>query len=478
MGKSVGLGIGAIVGGFLNEIFYSHVDLLMSLGLFTMAIPCACVPQVDELWFVALMLFFIGFGEGIINTGQSCNTLRNDSLLTKAMLIFLQLRISPVFNTQSTLVTGGNPMVMYLWEEKAAPYMHVLHFGFGLGALLAPQIARPFLAPESEDENYTSCADSVNGTSSTASESRIEIPYAIIGIFVFCFAWVILFFYVRGTPKGYPVRVPNTELKVLLSASSCSPGYISYGIGLLTLLFLYFIQAVGGERAYGKFLFSFAVEADVAFTKDEASYLQTAFWASFTLGRLLGGPVAKFMPLNWLIIGDITGALITAVVLSIWGATHTIVLWVFSCFMGIFISLVFPNGMSWSNLQLQMNSMAVMLLLFGGSVGGFFYQAVTGSLFENVGPETMMYVMVGYAVALAIVYALMQITVVCHTRNLPSGETDEMEMDMVVVGKNAEESGYGTIKMPAENSAVEIQDDSDTVKLNCVDEEMSKPKFH
>jgi len=70
MGKSVGLGIGAIAGGFLNEIFHRHADLLMSLGLFTMAIACACVPQVDELWFVALMLFFIGFGEGIINTGQ------------------------------------------------------------------------------------------------------------------------------------------------------------------------------------------------------------------------------------------------------------------------------------------------------------------------------------------------------------------------------------------------------------------------
>ena len=310
-------------------------------------------------------------------------------------------------------------MVMYLWEEKAAPYMHALHFGFGLGALLAPQIARPFLAPEPEDENYTTCDESVNGTSS-ASESRIEIPYAIIGIFVFCFAWVILFFYIRGFPKGYPMRVPNTDLKALLSASSCSPGYITYGIGLLALLFLYFVQAVGRAAAYGNFLFSFAVESDVGFTKDEVSYLQTAFWASFTFGRLLGGPVAKFVPLNWLIIGDIVGAFITAVVLSIWGATDTTVLWVFSCFMGIFVSLVFPNGMSWSNLELRMNSMAVMLLLFGGSVGGFFYQAITGSLFENVGPETLMYIMVGYSVALAAVYALMQITAVCHARNVLS----------------------------------------------------------
>lgn len=196
-------------------------------------------------------------------------------------------------------------------------------------------------------------------------------------------------------------------------------------------MFFYFIQAVGGERAYGKFLFSFAIEADVQFSKDDASYLQSAFWASFTFGRLMGGPVAKFVPLNVMMIGDIIGALITAIVLAIWGPTVPNVLWVFTCFMGIFVALVFPNGMSWSNLQLHMNSMAVMLLLFGGSVGGFIYQSLTGSLFENVGPNTLMYVMIGYAIALAVVYAIMQTVAVCHARDVPDVICDEMEVETI-----------------------------------------------
>ena len=33
-------------------------------------------------------------------------------------------------------------MVMHLWGDDAASPMNSLHFGFGLGALLAPQIAR------------------------------------------------------------------------------------------------------------------------------------------------------------------------------------------------------------------------------------------------------------------------------------------------------------------------------------------------
>lgn len=328
---------------------------------------------------------------------------------------------------------GGNALVMHLWGDRAAPHLHTLHFGFGLGALLAPQIARPFLSPDLDDDNHTICDDTndVNGTS-PASESRIEIPYAIISVFVILFSFVVLGFYIRGPPKGFPVRMPNRSLKALISPASCSRGYTIFGIELLLLLFLYFIQAVGGERAYGKFLFSFAIESDVQFSKNEASYLQSAFWASFTFGRLIGGPIAKFVPVNYMIIGNIVGDIITATILAIWAPTEAIILWIFTCFMGICIAMAYPNGMSWSNLHLDMNSMAVMLLTVGGACGGFIYQSVTGSLFENVGPETLMYVMVMYAVAMAIVYTIMETLAYCHARRLPKNEiVCELEVEEV-----------------------------------------------
>ena len=49
------------------------------------------------------------------------------------------------------LVSGGNTMVMHLWGVKATSHMHSLHFGFGFGALLAPQIAKPFLGEDREN---------------------------------------------------------------------------------------------------------------------------------------------------------------------------------------------------------------------------------------------------------------------------------------------------------------------------------------
>ena len=75
MGKSVGIAIGAVVGGFCNEIFYSHVDLFMALSLYLMAVACTCLPLVDELWFVFLMMMLTGIGEGVLNTGDVACTL-------------------------------------------------------------------------------------------------------------------------------------------------------------------------------------------------------------------------------------------------------------------------------------------------------------------------------------------------------------------------------------------------------------------
>ena len=45
--------------------------------------------------------------------------------------------------------TVGNVIILNIWQGRdSGPYMHSLHFTFGLGAFLAPVVARPFLVTE------------------------------------------------------------------------------------------------------------------------------------------------------------------------------------------------------------------------------------------------------------------------------------------------------------------------------------------
>ena len=245
-------------------------------------------------------------------------------------------------------------------------------------------------------------------TEEILKEARIEIPYGIIAAAIFLFGFVVLGFYLKGLPKGFPIRVNNTNFKAMVSPGSCTGGNVLFGVQLFLCLWLYFIQVVGGERAMGKFLFSYARERTPQFSNAEASNLQSLFWLSFTIGRFSGVLIAKVLSVQWIIIGDIIGSIITSIVLAAAAENNDTVLWVFTAFMGLFISVAFPNGMSWANLYLAMNSVGVMVLMVGGSCGGLIYQLMTGAVFDN-NPQSLMYIMVFYGVMLGVSFLLMQI---------------------------------------------------------------------
>ena len=102
---------------------------------------------------------------------------------------------------------------MHMWGEQTAMPMHSLHFAFGVGALSAPQIARPFLG-ESQDpdenepvllahvqtkrllinlvdvNNVTTQAP--NGPGEIVDDSSIEYSFMVVGVATCLFALVYL----------------------------------------------------------------------------------------------------------------------------------------------------------------------------------------------------------------------------------------------------------------------------------------------
>ena len=334
-------------------------------------------------------------------------------------------------------ITGGNTIVMDLWLDRAAAPMHSLHFSFGIGAMIAPQIANPFLSPDAKQQDdslstpSTFTSQSWTMTTEPGGESRIEICYAIIAAIVFVYGFVVLAVYLRGRPNGFQMREPSGRWKEMLHPALCGHGHAFYAVELLVILGFYFIHTIGGERAISKFLFSFAVETEVQFSKSDASSLQTAFWGSFTAGRLFGVPIARCVPVWAFILGDAVGAAVVAVVFSIYANRSRVALWVTSCFLGTFIAVAFPNGMAWANIYLAMNNISVMILIIGGACGGFVYQYLTGYLFD-MDPKNLGYVMVGYGGAMILTFIIMEILAVLHGNKIlrEKAEKEAIEVDV------------------------------------------------
>ncbi|KAI1286391.1 Major facilitator superfamily domain-containing protein 4A [Halotydeus destructor] len=105
----------------------------------------------------------------------------------------------------------SNVFILYIWGKESQPYMQAIHCAFGLGGLVAPLLASPFLSAgeatiEGLDKNVTSAAEN----SCHPESLRIYIPYAILGACCFLSALVFLylFCYHRHTDE-HPSRQAN-----------------------------------------------------------------------------------------------------------------------------------------------------------------------------------------------------------------------------------------------------------------------------
>lgn len=103
---------GYVVGAFTCTLIYEKVNVLLSC-IVTMALSglvMLLVPLMSNIWAMLALFFVLGLAFGI--------------------------------NEASV-----NIYIMHLWGKEVTPFMQALHFFFGLGALVAPLFARPFILP-------------------------------------------------------------------------------------------------------------------------------------------------------------------------------------------------------------------------------------------------------------------------------------------------------------------------------------------
>ena len=190
-------------------------------------------------------------------------------------------------------------------------------------------------------------------TSDVIHTSRLFYPYSMASAFSVIVGISLIMIHVRGTPNGFPKRQPKNKLRELLSPGSCAYGRQLYGTSILLLAFLFYVFAVGGEKAYANFIFSYAVDADVSFSKSKAANLLTVFYTSHLSGRFLGIFISHVVPIHWLLFGDIIGGLLTMILGASLAYSNETALWVTTGFAGAFVGILFPAGLAWTNIHME-----------------------------------------------------------------------------------------------------------------------------
>ena len=269
-------------------------------------------------------------------------------------LVFLVMGVA-----LSVLDVGGNTLLIWFYGSKSGPAMNGLHFSFGVGALLAPLVVVQIV-------QWTGAFD---------------WAYRLLALLI-------------ALPVVFLLRLPSPRNRQAEEGAGGGPA--AKNSALLVFLFaLLFLFYVGAEASFGDWIYTYGIESGLE-NDVTAGYLTSAFWAVFTLGRLLAIPVAARVRPKIILLVDLLGAVACLTALALWGSNQ-VVLWGGTILLGLALASVFAAGFSLAERQLAISGRVTSIIFVGASSGAMLFSWLTGQALGRFGPPAMMVVFLSSA---------------------------------------------------------------------------------
>lgn len=274
------------------------------------------------------------------------------SAMTAMMLIIpfagsFLAAVVPIFLlgfAEGTTDIGGNLMIMWVFRENLAPYMNALHFMFGVGSLLAPIITANFMT----------------------YENSLQLTY-----------WVMALLFIPSiigfTLLPSPDRIENPKIQA---------GGQQQTLVILLFAFLFFTY-VGTEITFGNWIFTYASESRLA-TDIQAAYLNSAFWGSFTIGRLIGIFVSKKVHAQKMLLINFIGSVFSLGLMMVF-QNSSAMLWIASILLGLFLATTYPTLMVFAGSLFTITGSITSWFMIGSGMGVLIIPFIMTFLFDKLG---------------------------------------------------------------------------------------------
>jgi FHS family Na+ dependent glucose MFS transporter 1 len=314
---------------------------------------------------ISLIFVFgsLGYLIGSYFGGRAYDRLPGHKLISIVLLIMgIASALIPVASTLPALLlfmflsglatgvldVGCNTLLLWTHGEKAGPYMNGLHFFFGVGSFGAPLLLAKILL------------------------STGDIHWLYWSFTIICLPGA-LWFWLLPEPSmhansDHGMNAPLPFLPVIFC----------------TLLFLLY---VGLELGFGNWIYTYALTLGLG-TAITAAYLTSAFWGSFTAGRLLGVWVSTRLRSQTILIMDLIGCAISTILIMIW-KDSSLALWVGTIGLGISMASFFPTIFILAGERMQITGAIAGWFLVGSGAGSMLLSWLIGQIFVRTGPSTM-----------------------------------------------------------------------------------------
>lgn len=250
---------------------------------------------------------------------------------------------------KGALDVGCNTLLLWVHNETVGPFMNGLHAFFGVGSFISPLVVARVLA-------------------ATGDIHWVYWSFAVIAFPIAIWIW----------------SLPSPTVRVVPAHRENAP----FPIVPVMLMVLCFILYVGGEAGYGQWIYTYAFKLNFG-TEVTAAYFTSAFWGTFTLGRLLGIWVStRAKPMTILSL-DFAGCLASLVLILAFRESVTI-LWIGTALFGISQASIFPTFLTLSEERMHITGAITGLFLVGAGMGGMILPWLIGRAFDSIGATAMM----------------------------------------------------------------------------------------
>lgn len=266
---------------------------------------------------------------------------------------------------------GANTFVVWQDGEAVASTLNGLHLAFGVGALIVPALV---------------------GWSLTGAAAIVTVSTAAVAI------WL----------GRITVPTPRTM-------THRDGGAGGWRLGVVAAWFSLY---VGFELGYAGWVHTYA--EDIGFDAARATGLTVAFWASFTAGRVIAVPLARYLRAQHLLLGSTVIAVVAAVCVLVGDGGGLV--WPGTIAIGAGLAPQYATMLALVEERSGLTGSATGWIVVCSGLGGLIVPFLVGQLYDSSRPETVPWVSV-VAGTLTLVWMVVVLICLPTTRTLGATAT-------------------------------------------------------
>ena len=377
VGRAAGVGIGSVLNILLAKYF--HRDTLLVFAFALAAITEIACPFNSNVWLMIGTLIVNGICLGI-----------NESISLKYLID--------------------------IWTKDCAQFLQGFYLVFGLGALITPLYVRPFLVSPQGDQD-----DEVDDSKLPAPEDvKIHWPFIFNGIlmaFVAVFAFFIRDINIRlsreqdrrSTDESENATKSTEVIKLSLKSS-----IIKYNVYAATMLIIFVYCGI--EVAFGSYLTPFAVACEMHLSKKTAALMSSAYWASYTFGRILILPILNWLGVLNVLFLSLALVLLSNVFLFPFGMTLEWALWAGIITTGLGLSPIWASLFAFIDSKIPFTGTLTSLIVLASCLGECIVPILVSAYISN-DPRMFLWIILGASLCMVGTFAVVLLLLWAYQRS-------------------------------------------------------------